>query len=426
MWLIDATPALLTDFYELTMAQVYFRKHMDQTASFEVTVRRLPEHWGFFVMAGLNEIESYLQAFRFDENDITYLRSLGTFEAGFLDSLRHFRPNVQIRALPEGTVFFPHEPILEVSGPLIDAQLLETYILNILGFSIIEATLASRTVLAARDIPLLDFGLRRCQGPISSLRAARAGQIAGFKATSNVFAARAFAMTPSGTMAHSYVQVHDSEEQAFRDFVEQFGKGAVLLVDTYDTIEGIQIAATVAHDILGEKGIKIKGIRIDSGDLAALSRLAREYFRKQGLDFLKVFVSGDLDEYKICDLLEAGAEIDGIGIGTRYSAARHAPALEIVYKIVQYNDRNLAKTSPDKVTRPGRKTLTRIMPDTRFEKDVVEPFRPNGPDLLHTLQAAEPIDVIQERLARELSALPENVKSIQNPSEYPVEFVDQF
>ena len=422
MWLIDGTPALFTDFYELTMAQVYFRKRMDQTASFEVTVRRLPEHWGFFVMAGLHEIESYLRAFRFDENDVAYLRSLGTFETEFLDYLRHFRPNVQVRALPEGTVFFPHEPILEVTGPILDAQLLETYLLNILGFSIIEATLAARTVLAAGDIPVIDFGMRRCQGPISSLRAARGGQIAGFKATSNVFAARAFAMPPSGTMAHSYVQVHDSEAQAFRDFAEQFGEDAVLLVDTYDTIEGIQIAAAVAREILEERGIKIKGIRIDSGDLMALSKFARDCFRKERLDFVKIFVSGDLDEYKIHDLRQAGAEIDGIGIGTRFSAARHAPALEIIYKIAQYNGQGLAKNSPDKTTRPGRKSITRIAHAKRYERDTVGPFDPAASDLLQPITVNEPIETIRRRLMQELSALPERVKSIRHPEVYPVDF----
>ena len=424
MWLIDGTPALFTDFYELTMAQVYFRRRLEQTASFEVTVRRLPEHWGFFVMAGLHEIEGYVQAFRFDAKDIAYLRTLETFEPDFLDYLSTFTPTIRMRALPEGTVFFPHEPILEVSGPILDAQLLETYVLNILGFSIIEATLATRTLLAAGDIPVIDFGMRRCHGPIASLRAARGGQIAGFKATSNVFAARALDFPPSGTMAHSYVQIHESEAQAFRDFAEQFGERAILLVDTYDTHEGIRIAATVAHEVLEEKGIEIKGIRIDSGDLVALSQFARGAFHKEGLDFLKIFVSGDLDEYKIADLIAAGAEIDGIGIGTRYSAARHAPALEIVYKIAEYGDRGLAKTSPQKATRPGRKTIVRTSNSSRYGRDIVGPFRPEAANLLQPFEQAEPMDVIRKRLMLELAALPDAVRTIRDPEVYPVEFTD--
>jgi nicotinate phosphoribosyltransferase len=421
MWLIDGTPALLTDFYELTMAQVYFKKRMERTAFFEVTVRRLPEHWGFFVMAGLAEIESYLKAFRFDDDDIAYLQSTETFEEEFLDYLRRFTPDVQIRALPEGTVFFPHEPILEVSGPLIDAQLLESYVLNILGFSIIEATLATRTVIASQGVPVLDFGLRRCHGPIASMRSARGGQIGGFKATSNVFGARALDFPPSGTMAHSYVQAHESEEQAFLDFARQFGESTILLVDTYDTIEGLQAAATVARQMIGERGIKIKGIRIDSGDLVSLTRFAREYLQREGLDFMKIFVSGDLDEYRIHDLLEQGAQINGIGIGTRYGAARHAPAIEIVYKLVQYNGKGLLKTSPDKATRPGRKTIARNRSDV-YEKDIVSPFNPDANDLLEPFTAAECMEIIQQRLQSELSALPQDVKAIRDPETYPVEF----
>jgi nicotinate phosphoribosyltransferase len=333
------------------------------------------------------------------------------------------KPKVTIRALPEGTVFFPHEPIPEVTGPIFDAQLLETYILNILGFSIIEATLAARTALAAGDVPILDFGMRRCHGPIASLRAARGARIANWKATSNVFAARAFAMPPSGTMAHSYVQVHASEEQAFRDFVEQFGEASVLLVDTYDTIEGVQIAARVARETLEEKEIRIGGIRIDSGDLVTLTRFARDYFQKQGLDFLNIFVSGDLDEYRIVNLLAAGAEIDGLGVGTRYSAARHAPALEIIYKIAQYNGQDMSKASPDKVTRPGRKSTVRTLEAERFAKDIVTSFPSDRPDLLQPFVTAEPMDIIQARLRRELTALPEEVKAIRNPIDYPVDFV---
>lgn len=422
MWLINETPALMTDFYELTMAQVYFKRRMERTAHFEVTVRRLPEHWGYFVMAGLGEVESYLRAFRFDDSDVAYLWSTGTFEEEFLDYLRRFTPDVQIRALPEGTVFFPHEPTLEVSGPIIDAQLLESYILNILGFSIIEATLAARTVIASQGVPVLDFGLRRCHGPVSSIRSARGGQIAGFKATSNVFAARALDFPPSGTMAHSYVQAHESEQQAFLHFARQFGENAVLLVDTYDTIEGVQVAAAVAREMIEGEGIKIKGIRIDSGDMVALGRFAREYFQKEGLDFMKIFVSGDLDEYRIGNLLAQGAQIDGIGIGTRYGAARHAPAIEIVYKLVQYDGKGLLKTAPDKHTRPGRKTLTRDKND-RYEKDIVGPFDPDADDLLIPFTSADPMPTIQQRLRTELAALPPGVKAIQDPGTYPVEFL---
>jgi nicotinate phosphoribosyltransferase len=424
MWLTDATPALFTDLYELTMAQVYFRKAMDETAHFEVLVRQLPEHWGFFVMAGLPEVESYLRQCRFGAEDVDYLRSTKIFADDFLEYLAAFEPDVKIRALPEGTIFFANEPIVEVSGPILHAQLLETYILNILGFSIIEATLGARLMIAARGLPVIDFGLRRCQGPISSIRAARGGQIAGFSATSNVFAARLLSMPSSGTMAHSFIEAHDSEEQAFQDYAEIYGDRAILLVDTYDSVEGIKTAARVAKKFAA-KGIRIRGIRLDSGDLLGLSRYAREHFKKQGLEFLKILASGDLDEFRIADLLAAGAEIDGFGVGTRFTVSQHAPSIGIVYKIVQYGDRPLHKTSPDKATLPGRKTIIREsqIPNLRFTRDVVKPLDPNADDLLVPFESAEPMTAIQQRLQAQLAALPDSVKAIRAPRPYPVQFI---
>jgi len=420
MWLIKATPTLFTDLYQLTMAQAYFRKAMDETAYFEVFIRHLPEHWGFFVMAGLPEVESYLREFRFGAEDIEYLCSTRIFADDFLEYLSAFELDVKVRALPEGTVFFANEPIVEVIGPILHAQLLETYILNILGFSIIEATLGARIVLAARSLPVIDFGLRRCQGPISSIRAARGGQIAGFSATSNVFAAKLLTMPPSGTMAHSFIEAHESEEQAFRDFAEIYGERTILLVDTYDSREGIRTAARVAKEFAG-KGIRIRGIRLDSGDLLGLSKFAREHFRKEGLEFLKIFASGDLDEFRIADLLAAGAEIDGFGVGTRFTVSQHAPSIGIVYKIVQYGDRPLHKTSPDKATLPGRKTVTRVAGRT-FEKDIVIPIDPNADDLLKPFESAEPMTTIQQRLQAQIANLPDAVKAIREPKPYPVEF----
>jgi nicotinate phosphoribosyltransferase len=423
MWLLKDTPALFTDFYELTMAQAYFQRGMDETGYFEVFVRHLPQHWGFFVMAGLPEVQSYLRELRFAGSDIEYLRSLGIFGQDFLEHLSGLTLEVHVRALPEGTVFFPNEPIMEVSGPILHAQLLETYLLNILGFSIIEATLAARMVSAARGIPVVDFGLRRCQGPISSLRAARGAQIAGFAGTSNVYAARLLGLPPSGTMAHSFIEAYSSEEQAFRDYAEIYGARAILLVDTYDSIEGIKTAARVARDFLS-KGVKIRGIRLDSGDLVGLSKFARRWFKNEGVEFLRIIVSGDLDEFRIAELLESGAEIDGIGLGTRFTVSQHVPAIGIVYKLAQYGDKRVYKTSPEKATLPGRKTIIRKseIQNSGFEMDVVQPLDPQARDLLQYFQAAEPMAVVQDRLRQELTALPEPVKDIRNPGRYPVEF----
>ena len=421
MWLIKNSPALFTDLYELTMAQVYFKKMMNNTAYFEVTIRRLPEHWGFFVMAGLAEVESYLREFRFTKQDTDYLRSTGIFSDDFLSYLLELGSEVKIRCLPEGTVFFPNEPILEVAGPLICAQILESYMLNMLGFSIIQATLAARTCIAANGSAVVDFGLRRSQGPVASVRSSRAAQMAGFVATSNVFAARELNFVPTGTMAHSFVQVHDSEEQSFRDFAESYRENAILLVDTYNSIEGIKKAVKVARQLYEENGIKIRGIRLDSGDLVKLSNFARKHFQENGVSFLKIFASGDLDEFKIYDLLKAGAQIDGFGIGTRFAVSRFAPAVEIVYKIVQYGDKAVFKTSPDKQSRPGRKSITRIR-DKYYQKDVISPLKSQSEDLLKAFESAEKMQTIQQRLAAELSHLDDSIKAIREPARYLVEF----
>jgi nicotinate phosphoribosyltransferase len=343
------------------------------------------------------------------------------FANDFLRYLSNVKPEVQIRTLPEGTVFFPNEPILEVAGPLICAQLLESYVLNILGFSIVEATLATRISAAAKGASVVDFGLRRCQGPVASVRAARAAQIAGFQATSNVFAAKQLDFPATGTMAHSFVQVHDSEEQAFRNFAESYGQNAILLVDTYDSLEGIKKAATLAKQLYDEKGIKIKGIRLDSGDLVDLSNFARRHFEEKDVAFLKIFVSGDLDEFRVSDLLKRGAQIDGFGIGTRFAVSRFAPAIEIVYKIAQYVDKGLFKNSPDKESLPGRKTVTRVK-GKYYRKDIISPLQSGPDDLLRPFERVESIEMIRERLAAELASLDDSIKDIQNPADYPVEF----
>jgi nicotinate phosphoribosyltransferase len=421
MWLIKDSDALFMDLYELTMAQVYFEKKMNNRACFEVTIRRLPEHWGFFVMAGLAEVEFYLNEFHFTKDDIDYLCSTKIFSDDFLSYLAGLRPKTEIRCLPEGTIFFPNEPVFEISGDLICAQIMESYILNILGFSIITATLAARISLAAKGLAVIDFGLRRSQGPVASLRSARAAKMAGFRATSNLFAARGLDFSPSGTMAHSFIEVHDSEEQSFIDFANTYGWDAILLVDTYDSIEGIKKAARAAKQIYKEKGIKIRGIRIDSGYLAGLSEFARNYFNDNGVEFLKVFVSGDLDEFRIAELLEAGAPIDGFGIGTRFAVSRSAPSVQIVYKIIRYGEKDLLKTSPEKESRPGRKSIIRLK-DKYYQKDIVCRLQSAEQDLLQRFKSAEKMQTIQERLAGELSFLDDSVKAIRNPHEYPVEY----
>ncbi len=421
MWLLKDSPGLFIDLYELTMAQAYFKNDMNEKAFFEVTVRELPENWGFFVMAGLAEIDSYLKQFKFVGQDIEFLKFTKMFSDDFLQYLQGLRPQLQIRCLPEGTIFFPNEPVLEVGGPLIHAQIFESYILNILGFSIIEVTLAARISIAARGRGLVDFGLRRSQGPIAAVRSARAAKIADFAGTSNLYASKLLDFQPAGTMAHSYIEVHSSEEKAFRQFIDLYGEKSILLVDTFDTVEGIKKAAKVAYQVYKENSIKIKGIRIDSGDFLSLSKFARRYFKEKGMDFLKIFVSSGLDEYQIAELLNNGAEIDGFGIGTRFAVSHQAPDIDIVYKIIQYAGKSLYKTSPDKQTMPGRKTIVRTK-NKFYVKDSIHPFEAWTDDLLKFFESPEPLDKLKKRLSVELANLPDSIKAITNPKKYPVEF----
>jgi nicotinate phosphoribosyltransferase len=412
--------SLLVDLYELTMGQVYFNKESNDLASFEVSIRELPKDWGFFVMAGLDEVLEFVNSFCFSPDEVQWLETTRLFSHDFLRYLAELKIALTIRSLPEGRIFFPREPVLEIRGPLIDVQLLESYVLNILGYSILAASLAARTVLAANDKPVFDFGLRRAHGPDAALRAARAGQIAGFSGTSNCFAGRHLGLALSGTMAHSFVQIHLLEEEAFLDFIETYRENSVLIVDTYDPHEGICRAASVARSMHLTRGLKIKGIRIDSGNLLELSRFARACFIEQNVEFLKIFVSGGLDEFTIRNLLDEGAEIDGFGVGTRYVTSHYAPNLDIVYKLIEYAGRLTHKASPEKSTIPGRKSIQRIQ-STWMEKDLVCPFD-TVPDSMVECKVPEDMAAIKKRFSGDLARLPDSLKRIVRPSRYPVEF----
>jgi nicotinate phosphoribosyltransferase len=420
-WLLKKTPALFTDLYEFTMAQVYFKTKMNASASFEVTIRQLPEDWGFFVMSGLSELKGYLNALCFSDEDIEFLKSVKLFSDEFLNFLKTFRPDVTIRAMPEGTVFFPREPVLEVTGPLISAQIIESYVLNILGFSIIEASLAARYSIAARGIPLIEFGLRRSQGPVAALRAVRGAQMAGFSATSNLLGASLFNLKPAGTMAHSFVEIHKTEESSFENFIECYGTESILLIDTYDPAKGIKKAAAVAKAAFGKNGIKIRGIRIDSGDIVKLSKFARAHFKKLDVEFLKIFISGNMDEFRIAEIIEEGGEVDGFGVGTKFTVSHYAPDIEIIYKLAEYDGQKMFKTSPQKKTLGGRKTILRIKNDY-FKRDIVKDFDPAAHDLLKTFNQVENIEVIKARLKAELASLKSEIKRIRNPAQYQVDF----
>ena len=344
--------ALLTDLYQLTMAQSYWREGMLEPAVFDLFVRRLPPGRNYLVACGLEQALEYLEALRFDNRDLAYLDSLGKFSPGFLDYLARFRFTGDVHAMAEGTVAFANEPLLEVIAPLPEAQLVETYLLNQLSYQTLVAAKASRIVTAAAGAAVVDFGLRRAHGTDAGMKAARAAYIAGVDATSNVLAGARYGIPVSGTMAHSYVLAHDSELEAFRAFTETY-PDTVLLVDTYDTLGGVAQVVRLARE-LGE-AFQVRAIRLDSGDLGALAGAARTILDDAGLGGVEIFASGDLDEHRIASLVAAGAPIDGYGVGTRMGTSADAPYLNCAYKLVAYAGRPRMKLSEQKATLPCRK-----------------------------------------------------------------------
>ncbi|TYP95419.1 nicotinate phosphoribosyltransferase [Fodinibius salinus] len=353
-------PALYTDFYELTMAQGYFLSgRKDDQACFDYFFRDLPFDGGYVVFAGLSDLLQILDGFQFYEDELSYLSEQG-FKPEFLNFLRDFRLNVTIHAAKEGEIIFPQEPALRVEGSIIHTQILETLLLNILNFESLIATKAFRMKYAAGDKKVLDFGLRRAQG-FGGIQASKAAAIGGIEATSNVYSAFTQGLTPSGTMAHSWIQSFEDEHTAFRKYARYYPDNCILLVDTYDTLNsGIPNAIKVAKE-LEEQGHKMKGIRLDSGDLAYYSRKARAQLDEAGLDYVKIAVSNQLDERLIQSLLNQRAPIDLFGVGTRLVTGHDTPALDGVYKLAAVNKQPKLKISEniEKTTLPGRKKVLR-------------------------------------------------------------------
>ena len=353
------TPALLTDLYQLTMAAAYQAEGIaDRVATFSLFVRDLPATRGYLVAAGLDSGLGYLEALRFDEDDLGYLAQFPWFGDDLAARLSGLAFTGSVRAAPEGTVVFAGEPLLEVTAPVIEAQLAETMLLNQLTTGTSLATKAARYRHAARGRPVADFALRRCQGVDAGMHLSRAAAISGLETTSNVAAARRFGLIPSGTMAHSFVQAHNDEVGAFRAFSRLFGSHGVFLVDTFDTPRGIDNAVTVALE-MRERGQHLQAVRIDSGDLAALTRRAREQLDAAGLPEVGIMVSGGLDEHQIAALLGAGAPVDSFGVGSDLGVSADAPVLNSVYKLVEFDGRPVRKRSPGKQTWPGAKQLWR-------------------------------------------------------------------
>jgi len=429
---LDAS-ALFNDLYELTMAAAFFRERGGGggRATFSVFVRRLPASRGFLVAAGLEDTLEYIRSFRFGPGALDYLRSLGRFEPDFLDYLGELRFTGDVRAVPEGTALFADEPLLEITGPLIEAQLLETAVLNLCHVQTVLASKAARSVLAARGRALSEFGLRRSHGMDAGMKAARAALLAGFDTTSNVLAGRTYGAPLSGTMAHSFVMAFPTELDAFRAYARAFPGTAVLLLDTYDTIAAAHRAVRVAGE-LAARGHRLAGVRLDSGDLGALSREVRGILDAGGCEYVRIIVSGGLDERDIEALLQAGAPIDSFGIGTRLNVSADAPSLDLVYKLVELDGRDVLKLSPGKATWVGSKQVVRRLDaDGRLAGDTLaladEPIPPGARALLEPvmrvgglLRPHPPLGELRARCAAELAALPGGVRRLDAPDEYPV------
>lgn len=362
-----ATP-LFTDLYELTMLQAYDAEGMEGRAVFELFFRELPEQWNYLLAAGLEDAVRDALAWRFGDDDIHYLRSTGKLSDKLIDRLRGWRFTGDIDAVPEGTPVFGHEPMLRVEAPLFDAQVLETLLINRVMFASLAATKAARIVHAAEGRAVVDFGARRAHGPEAALTVARSSYLAGFAATSLVEAGRRLGVPVTGTMAHSYVLAHDDEADAFRRFAEAFPE-TVLLVDTYDTLAGVDKVIDLAKR-LGD-GFRVRGIRLDSGDLVALSGAARKRLDGAGLSGVQILASSGLDEFKVAELVHRNAPIDGFGVGTRLAVSDDAPHVDMAYKLVDYAGRPRMKLSSDKANPPGAKQVYRRHDHGVMDHDVL-------------------------------------------------------
>lgn len=417
--------ALFTDLYELTMAQAYVGEGMEDPAVFELYFRNLPQSRTYIIAAGLADVLSYLQSFRFSDDDIAFLRQRSEFSVDFLNRLANLRFTGDVFAVPEGTIVFPNEPLVQVIAPIVEAQLVETWILNQIHFQSVAATKASRVVTAAAGRNVVDFGSRRAHGVDAALKVARTSYLAGADGTSNVLAGKLYGVPVFGTMAHSFIQAHEDEAAAFEAFVRLYDK-TTILVDTYDTLAGVRKLIDLLERFEGE--LKLGAVRLDSGDLARLAKQTRQMLDEAGLRDVRIFASGGLDEYKIQALLEAGAPIDGFGVGTNLAVSDDAPSLDMAYKLVEYAGRPRMKLSSEKLLHPGRKQVFRWEGDEDRPRDVIGRFdeQTGGRPLLeHVMQSGEPTALGAVTLAdarrhaqSEMERLPPSVQS----GAYPVEF----
>lgn len=429
----EATSPLLTDLYQLNMIQADLDHGKTATAVFEFFFRKLPARRGFLVAAGLEQALAFLENLHFSAEEIDWLARSGRFGKGLLDHLAGLRFTGDVHAMPEGTIFFADEPILRVTAPLPQAQLVETRLINILHFQSMIASKAARVMLAAPGKLLVDFGLRRAHGAEAGVMAARASYIAGFAGTATVLAEKWFGIPTFGTMAHSFIQAYDDEAAAFEDFAQSRPENLTLLIDTYDTEAGARKVVALAPR-LKARGITIRAVRLDSGDLTALSKSVRRILDDGGLGEVNIFASGGLDEDDVADLLRAEAPIDGFGIGTSLTTSSDVPALDCVYKLQEYAGLARRKRSTGKATWPGRKQVwRRFGPDGRMAGDVIsiESDYQDGEPLIQLVmqggRRVAPAPTLEEsraRAARDLARLPEPLRRLEPQGSYPVQVAD--
>jgi nicotinate phosphoribosyltransferase len=419
---------LLTDLYELNMVQAYLDRREMGEAVFEFFVRRLPERRGFLLAAGLADALDYLENLRFSEADIAWLKSTGRFRDNLIEYFANFRFDGDVHAIPEGTACFPYEPLLRVTAPLPQAQLIETRIINILHFQTLVASKAARMVLAAPGKVLSDFGLRTAHGAEAGLFAARASYIAGFAGAANVLAGQRYGIPIVGTMAHSFIQVHDDESVAFENYARSRPDGVVLLIDTYDMEQGARKVVVLAPSLAAD-GIQIRAVRIDSGDLIVCAKKVRTILDAGGLNDVAILASGGINEDVLQRMRQQGAPIDGFGIGVNLDASIDAPSLDCAYKLQEYKGQPRRKRSEGKETWPGRKQVWRHYDASgRMCSDVLslETDRHDGETLIVPVmrdgkRLPQPtLDETRAHAARELKRLPEPLARLEAGTRYPV------
>ena len=422
---------LLTDLYQLTMAQGYFREQQLGEATFSMFIRSYPPNRGYFVAAGLSDVLDYLEKFSFDNAALDYLAAQMFFTDDFLHYLSGLKFTGEVWAIPEGRLFFKDEPGIEVTAPVIQAQIAETFIINQVHLQSMIATKASRCVHAAPGRSVVDFALRRTHGTDAGMKVARASYLAGFAGTSNVMAGRTYGVPIVGTMAHSFVMSFEREIDAFRAYAASFPRGTILLIDTYDTIAGAHNAATVGKE-MAEHGDKLIGVRIDSGDLPAQARAVRKILDDAGLQQVKILGSGGLDEYDLADFSAAQAPLDSYGVGTKMGTSADAPWTDMSYKMVEYAGRPVQKLSTEKISWPGKKQVFRRVDDRqRLLGDILglrsETFADSEPLLEKVMvngRALQPPTLAssREKFLEEFHRLDEPVKALRDPATYPIEY----